>query len=895
MAFCESCELAYKCNTNCMEGVGPSKAKIMIIGEAPSHTDDYEGQPFVGDMGSKLDYYLERAGIERDDCYITFAVKCKTYRPSDIKAKHTKACEPHLMREILSVRPKVIVAMGKAPVMQLMDQNSIGEFRGHFEKFELDYQHKESNRTFTTQIMPTYSPMSALTKWEYDDYIIHDLQKAKEFIKTGVVPLTPTPKWKLVLSLNDLKEFEERYTKADSFATDFETTGLKFFKHKIINAGFADDNNFATIVPMLEYGKEHLNSKKWTDEDRKFAKVINKFVGKHKKKIFKTLKRVHACRAKKILHNGKFDLKFAKFNKIPYKNFHFDTVIADALIDENKYHDLSTCMEFRGINYGPYDTKLWPYVNKGRSKKKSYQFAPPQLLCEYLAIDVCGDRRLYEKQLKELKFEGMTDLMMNQQMPLTNLMARCEFSGVKFNVEKLREIGRLFDAQILQLETEVKKLTRIPDLNLGSPKQLLTFFESKNYPFEEMEIKKGKTGYSCGEDTLKKFARKRQWAKIPTLILEHRTLKKMKGTFLDGKDGESGLLAHIDANNFIHTSYNIHTPRTGRMSSSEPNLQQIPRPNPKFPDANIRQLFGPKKKNWVLFSDDFAQLEMRVAAYLSNDRVMIKEIQDGIDLHTRNAVRFGTKLGFLPVDMNEHKFNEIRSYKPPEDWQNVFRGQPDKLKEIESNLLEAGIYLEHRNFAKTLGFGLNYGMDANTLAQQYSRDVDEVQEMIDLYFEKYYRLAEWREDIMAKSIDEGVLVLPETGRKRRFTQASDWFNSEYASACKKRDFDISAVHRQAVNFPVQGFANEIYVAGKLKLDRELRKRKMKSRILLSIHDGLIGEGPKHEMAMVAELSKKCMERVLGEGKWKVPLVIDFEMFDCWYGKKLKLEDMKEAA
>jgi len=185
-------------------------------------------------------------------------------------------------------------------------------------------------------------------------------------------------------------------------------------------------------------------------------------------------------------------------------------------------------------------------------------------------------------------------------------------------------------------------------------------------------------------------------------------------------------------------------------------------------------------------------------------------------------------------------------------------------------------------------------MDANTLAQQFNMDVDDVQEMIDIYFEKYHHLYDWREEICAQSIDEGILILPETGRKRRFQSAAEWFNSPHSHGCKKRDFDIGGIHRQAMNFPIQGYANEIYVEGKLKLERELRKRKLKSKILLSIHDGLIGEGPRSEMKEVKELCHKMMERILGEGKWRVPLVVDFDLYDCWYGEKLDVDDMKKA-
>jgi uracil-DNA glycosylase family 4 len=878
-----------------MEGVGPSKASIMLVGDCPSFTDDKTGEPFSGDGGSKLNYLLEKAGINRDDVYLTFAVKCKAFKPSDIGKKHVVACQSHIAKEILEVRPKIIVCMGKAPLMQLMNENTIGDFQGHIDDFDIDYKYKKKERTFSTKIIPTYSPVSALTKWEFDDYIINDLKKAKKFAKTGDDGRTKDPEFKLVLSKKDLREFEEYYSNVERFNTDYETTGLKFYKHKIINAGYADNGKFATIVPMLEYEDIHMNHKLWTDEDRKLAKKINKFVKANKKRIFATVGRVNASKAKKTLHNGKFDQKFGRKNKIPYKNFDFDTIIGDALIDENKKHDLNTCMKLRGINYGAYDTLLWPYTNKSHKNKKSYQFIPPLMICKYLAIDVCGNNRLEKKIRKELKKEKLEKLFFDRQMPLTQLMTDCEYRGMKFGVERLKEIGRLFDAKIIDIESKVRKATKIKDLNLNSPDQLLAYFESKDYPFEEMGIKRGKKGYSVGADTLEKFARKRKYAKIPKLILLHRSLSTMKKTFLDGKDGESGLLQSVDDKGFIHGSWNIHTPRTGRMSSSEPNLQNIPRPNPLFPDANIRQLFKTKKKNWILFSADFAQLELRVGAFLSKDKTMIKEIQQGVDLHTRNVVKFGTTLGFLDKDMTEEKFAKIRSYKPPKNWEEKYRKNKKKLKSIENKILLSSIFDEHRVFAKTLGFGLNYGMDANTLAQQFSMDVEDVQDMIDIYFEKYHYLHDWREEICDQSIDVGLFELPETGRKRRFTAASEWFNSEHSQDCKKRDFDIGAIHRQAMNFPIQGYANEIYVEGKLKLEKELRKRKLKSRILLSIHDGLVGEGPKSEMKIVKELCHQTMERVLGEGKWKVPLVVDFDLYDCWYGEKFSIEELAKKA
>ena len=151
---------------------------------------------------------------------------------------------------------------------------------------------------------------------------------------------------------------------------------------------------------MLEYTEEHM--KNWKKKDQKLGKKVNKFVKKHKKKIYKAVKKVNACKARKILHNGKFDYKFGRHHGIPYTNFYFDTIIAHSILDENKYHDLNSCMEFEGFDYGPYDTKLWPCVNKDRKKKKRYQFIPIRMICKYLSNDNTGNFSLYQKLNKTL-------------------------------------------------------------------------------------------------------------------------------------------------------------------------------------------------------------------------------------------------------------------------------------------------------------------------------------------------------------------------------------------------------------------------------------------------------------------------------------------------------------
>jgi len=348
-------------------------------------------------------------------------------------------------------------------------------------------------------------------------------------------------------------------------------------------------------------------------------------------------------------------------------------------------------------------------------------------------------------------------------------------------------------------------------------------------------------------------------------------------------------LHKLDNRNFLHCTFNPHTPVTGRLSSSDPNLQNIPRFNPKFPDINIRKLFVPSKNNWVFGSADFKQLEMRVVAYLARDYVMIQEIRDGVDLHSRNAIMFGKDLDFLPENMTEEKFIKFMKYEAPENWE-----QRENAKKIKRKIQRAAEYIELRVNTKTLGFGVNYGKEAYTLAEDFEIDIEIVEKMLELYFGKYYKIDTWREKQKELGTDRGYLILPETNRKRRFT-CSDWFDSDYSRECWKRTIDMDAVKRQAMNFPVQGYANEIFTAGgnykqgKLFLDREMQRLKMQSKIRLSLHDGLLIDGPRNEMSELEVVAKRCLERVLGEGKkYEVPLEIDFDVYDKWSGKKLKI-------
>ena len=872
-----------------MSGIGPSKANIMIVMDSPLvHSDDQEGVPAAGDSGNKLRYLLSKSGIKFRQVYITHAIKCATRK--SLKADHLKSCRKHLLSEVQRVRPKIIIAMGNKAIESLILHKNVKDVRGHFYPVEIKYKKKGKRKIFTTWVIPTYSANAALAKWEYDEILIHDMKKVLKFSKDQQLPEKLPVKYELVTSLETLAKVEKELVSAKRFTYDFETTGLKFNQHDVVMVGFCPRPGRVIIVPRFIYTKEHFTSK-WTDDESEFAEKVSRFVKKNATTIDDALKRIFASLALKIAHNGKFDNKFAKHFGYPVKKFFFDTIIAHALINENLPHNLTFLLEWYGINhlsdndYGPYENDLWFYINKTKQNRKPYSFIPVKKLASYLAKDCDGDYRLYQKLKPELKQEGFWKLMMKQQMVVSDIMADVEFHGFKLHVEGLQDISRKFSSQLEKIESSLKKLAG-SEFNPASSKQVLGYLESKDAPFDEIGKKTKGGSYSTDEDAMKMMARKRKFKKFCNLILDHREIAKMKGTYLDGKDGASGILKHVGPTGKVHANWNIHTPRTGRLSCSDPALHQLPRPSVKYPWANIRKLFIPSRLNWAIWEVDYKMLEMRIASWFSKDWIMIDEIGNGADLHTRNAIMFNEELGFLESakGISEDEYKKRMKYTPPNGWEKM----PAKKKEkIEEKMHMAREYTETRVFAKELGFGVGYGMDAKTLADNHNKPVDEVEEAIAVYFRKYEGYDRWRDKQKKLWLAQGFQMLPWTGRRRRFHMAAEWFNSHYSENCWKRQMDMEATDRQAMNFPIQGFANEVFTRGKINLRNALRENKFKSQILLSLHDGIIGEGPLNEMIRLEELCKENMEVILSKGKkHEVPLDVDFEVYDRWKGNKI---------
>jgi DNA polymerase I len=410
---------------------------------------------------------------------------------------------------------------------------------------------------------------------------------------------------------------------------------------------------------------------------------------------------------------------------------------------------------------------------------------------------------------KELKENGVDDLYRDVELPLSTVIAAMELEGIRVDVDFLGKLSVEGDKTIDKMTKELYKIAG-EEFNLNSPKQLgVILFDKLQLPV----IKRTKTGYSTDEEVLNRLASKH---KLPALILEYRQIAKLKSTYIDAlpkmvnpKTGR------------IHCSFNQTGAETGRLSSNNPNLQNIPIRTEL--GREIRKAFIPSKKGNVLVAADYSQIELRVLAHLADEPALKKAFAAGEDIHTYTAS--------LVFDV--------------------------KLSEVTQ---------EMRYTAKRINFGIVYGMSAFGLAKDLEIPQKEAQIFIDRYFLRYPGIQKFMEGEIALARERGY---SETMFKRR----------RYLPDINSRNPAIRQyAERQAVNTPAQGSSADIIKIAMVKVALELAKSGLKSRMILTVHDELVFDVPKGELAKVAELVRNSMEHAVS---LSVPLVVAVKFGPSW--------------
>lgn len=496
----------------------------------------------------------------------------------------------------------------------------------------------------------------------------------------------------------------------------------------------------------------------------------------------------------KIGQNLKYDLQVLQNYGITLQGPLFDTMIAHYLLHPEMRHG----MDYLAEAYLNYQTiHIEQLIGKGKAQKSMADLTPEEVYI-YACEDTDITLQLYHLFAEELKKEGCNDLFWQMEMPLMPVLAYMERNGVCIDTEGLKETSRLYTEEMNRLETEIHELAGMK-FNIASPKQVGEVL------FDRLQIsskaKKTKTGqYVTSEETLESLKGKHP---IVEKILEHRGLKKLLGTYIDA------LPQLINPRTgHIHTSFNQTITATGRLSSSNPNLQNIPVRDAQ--GKEVRKAFIPEKGD-IFFSADYSQIELRIMAHLSGDESLIDAFRQGNDIHAATAAKIFKK----------------------------------ELREVTS---------DERRKAKTANFGIIYGISAFGLAERMGVSRTEAKRLIDEYFATYPGV----KDYMTKSI--------ETAREKGYTETL------FGRRCYLPDINShNAVvrgyaERNAINAPIQGTAADIIKIAMIRLHKRIKEEGLQSKMILQVHDELNftvvpEEKERVQKIVLEEMQKACQMQV----------------------------------
>lgn len=513
---------------------------------------------------------------------------------------------------------------------------------------------------------------------------------------------------------------------------------------------------------------------------------------------------------KKLGYNLKDDYIALKPYGIKLENIYFDITIAEYLIDSMS----STSYECSAIAMKYLTKKVKTkeeLLGKG-VKAKKYQDLSFEELSSHISqiIDtVKSVMPIMEENLKESNMDG---LLYHVEMPLVEVLADMEYEGVKVDKEKLNELGSQFKEIIKKLESEIYEISG-EEFNINSPKQLgVILFEKLGLPV----IKKTKTGYSTNAEVLDKL---KDQSPIIDKIIEYRQIVKLNSTYVEGL---LSIINPIDGR--IHSSFNQTITTTGRISSTEPNLQNIPVKLEM--GRNIRKVFI-SDKGCKLVDADYSQVELRVLAHMSQDETMIDAFKHNEDIHTKTASQ-------------------------------VFNVSMDEVTS------------KQRSDAKAVNFGIVYGKSDFGLSEDLNIPVKQAKEYIENYFNKYNKIKEFMDNIIDDASSNGYVT---TILNRR----------RYIPEIKSSNFMLrNAGKRAAMNAPIQGSAADIIKIAMINVYKKLEENNLKSKLILQVHDELIVEAVDSEIDIVKKIVKDEMENAVC---LDVNLDVDLNIGDSWYDTK----------
>ncbi|MCP3669023.1 MAG: DNA polymerase I [Gammaproteobacteria bacterium] len=606
-------------------------------------------------------------------------------------------------------------------------------------------------------------------------------------------PENPEPvvgEYQTILDQEAFEAWVQRLEQSELFAFDTETNSLDYMQAELVGLSFAIESGEAAYVPVAH---NYPGAPQQLDRGQVLGRL---------KPLLED-----AAKAK-VGQNLKYDMSVLARYGIEMRGIRFDTMLESYVLNSTgSRHD----MDSLSINYLGHATIKYEEVAGKGAKQITFDQVPLEQAAPYAAEDADITLRLHQRLWPALEQEpGLAGLLQDMEMPLVPVLSRMERSGVLVDSDMLKQQSQRFAEKLHELEQRAYAIAGRP-FNLGSPKQIGAIF------FDELEMpvisKTPKGAPSTAESVLQELAE--QEFELPAVILEHRGLSKLKSTYTDKLpqmvDRDTGR---------IHTSYHQAVAATGRLSSSSPNLQNIPIRSSE--GRLIRQAFIPAE-GCRMVAADYSQIELRIMAHLSEDEGLLSAFAQGADIHRATAAEvFGQELDAVTDDQ--------------------------------------------RRSAKAINFGLIYGMSAFGLAKQLKVERSAAQNFIDLYFDRYPGVLEFMDRTRKEASEHGYV---ETVFGRRL------YLSEINARNQQRR---AAAERTAINAPMQGTASDIIKRAMLDVDHWIESKHPPVRMIMQVHDELVFEVQQDQLEAVCMRIRDYMEHA---AELKVPLLVDVGVGDNW--------------
>ena len=586
----------------------------------------------------------------------------------------------------------------------------------------------------------------------------------------------------LVRELTELQALVAKLLNYEEFCFDTETTGFDHFSDRIVGLSLAVEPHEAWYVSFTP------------ENTAAFAEAV--------KPLFENE------RTTKIAQNIKFDMMVLARLGVEVRGRKIDTMIVHYLLDPEARHNMDFLAE-RYLNYSP--IRIETLIGKG-TRQLTMDQVNIESVKEYAAEDADITLQIKQALWPELEKQGLVELYSTIEEPMIEVLAAMELEGVKVDTQQLADYAVELNAELAKLEAEIRELADEPTLNINSARQLGEVLFAKLRITDKPKMTKTRQ-FSTEEEYLQGFAGKHR---IVDLILRYRGVKKLISTYVEALPQlVNSVTGHI------HTSFNQAVTATGRLSSTNPNLQNIPVRDDM--GRRIRKAFVPSDEQHLLLSADYSQVELRLMAHLSGDSSLIEAFQQGEDIHAATAAKLFHK----------------------------------EIAEVTS---------DERRKAKTANFGIIYGISAFGLAQRLDIPRKEAKELIDGYFESYPKVKEYMERAVADAREKGY-VTTAFGRRRILRD----IDSRNAVA-------RGVAERNAINAPIQGSAADIMKLAMVEIYRRFRAEGIRSKMILQVHDEVIVDMLREEQEAVIRIVREAME---GVAQLSVPLISEAGVGENW--------------